>query len=147
MLLASSNQNPILTCSWPFHAIAELSNIHANLKKKALPWRTVPPPYSWAESWAFHFILISPEMMCPQQHVRPIVPLLYIYLSLLAASATKLMIAKLWKLHGFLTPFFFCWLFAFVFSFGCVYSGSRLPCTFDGWVHILDFYIQVFLQR
>jgi hypothetical protein len=22
-----------------------------------------------------------------------------------------------------------------------------LPCTFDGWVHVLDFYIQVFLQR
>jgi hypothetical protein len=33
----------------------------------------------------------------------------------------------------------FCWLFAFVLSLGCVYLCSRLPCTFDGWVPILEF--------
>ncbi len=33
----------------------------------------------------------------------------------------------------------FCWLFAFVFSLGCVYLCSHLPYTFDGWVPILDF--------
>jgi hypothetical protein len=35
-------------------------------------------------------------------------------------------------------------LFAFGFSFGCVYSCSHLPCTFDGWVFVLDFYIYGF---
>jgi hypothetical protein len=38
----------------------------------------------------------------------------------------------------------FCWLFACVFSLGCVYLCSHLPCTFDGWVPILDFYLQGF---
>jgi hypothetical protein len=38
----------------------------------------------------------------------------------------------------------FCWLFAFVFSLGCVYLCSHLSCTFDGWVLILDFYLQGF---
>ncbi len=36
---------------------------------------------------------------------------------------------------------YFCWLFAFVFSLGCVYLCSHLPCTFAGWVPILDFYL------
>jgi hypothetical protein len=35
----------------------------------------------------------------------------------------------------------FCWLFAFVFSLNCVNLCSHLPCTFDGWVPILDFYL------
>jgi hypothetical protein len=35
-------------------------------------------------------------------------------------------------------------LFAFVFPLGCVYSCSLLPCTFDGWVPILDFYTGLF---
>ncbi len=30
------------------------------------------------------------------------------------------------------------------FSLGCVYLCSHLPCTFDGWATILDFYLQVF---
>ncbi len=38
----------------------------------------------------------------------------------------------------------FCWLLAFVFSLGCVYMCFHLPCTFDGWVPILEFYIQGF---
>ncbi len=38
---------------------------------------------------------------------------------------------------GFLPDF--CWLFAFVFSLGCVYLCSHLPCTFVGWVPILWF--------
>jgi len=36
----------------------------------------------------------------------------------------------------------FCWLFGFVFSLGCVYLCSHLPCTFDGWVPFLDFHFQ-----
>jgi hypothetical protein len=32
-------------------------------------------------------------------------------------------------------------LFAFVLSLGCVHLCSCLPCTFDGWVLILDFFI------
>ncbi len=36
----------------------------------------------------------------------------------------------------------FCWLFVFVFSSGCVYFCFHLPCTFDGWVPILEFYLQ-----
>ncbi len=40
----------------------------------------------------------------------------------------------------------FCWLFAFVFSLGCVYLCSHLPCSFDGWVPILDFYLQGFFS-
>ncbi len=45
----------------------------------------------------------------------------------------------------FFFPFFFLgWLFAFVFPLGCVYLCSLLPCTFDGWVTIPDFYIQGF---
>jgi hypothetical protein len=38
----------------------------------------------------------------------------------------------------------FCWLFVFVFSLGCVYLCAQLPCAFDGWVPILDFYLQGF---
>jgi hypothetical protein len=38
----------------------------------------------------------------------------------------------------------FCWLFAFVFSLGCVYLCSHSPCTFNGLVPILDFYLQGF---
>jgi hypothetical protein len=47
---------------------------------------------------------------------------------------------------GFLSDFF-CLLLAFVFSLGCVYLCSHLSCTFDGWVHILDFYLQCFSFR
>ncbi len=36
----------------------------------------------------------------------------------------------------------FCWYFAFVFSLGCLYLCFHLPCTFDGWVPILDFDLQ-----
>jgi hypothetical protein len=32
----------------------------------------------------------------------------------------------------------------FFFFLGCVYLCSHLPCTFDGWVPILDFYLQDF---
>jgi hypothetical protein len=39
---------------------------------------------------------------------------------------------------------FFCWLFAFVFSLGYVYLCSYLPCTFAGWVPILEFYFKGF---
>jgi hypothetical protein len=39
---------------------------------------------------------------------------------------------------------YFCSLFAFVFSLGCVYLCSHLSCTFAGWVPILDFYLQGF---
>ncbi len=34
-------------------------------------------------------------------------------------------------------------MFAFVFSLGCVYLCSHLPCTFDGWVPVLDFFNMV----
>ncbi len=34
--------------------------------------------------------------------------------------------------------------FFLVFSSGCVYMCSLLPCTFVGWVLILDFYLQGF---
>jgi hypothetical protein len=37
-------------------------------------------------------------------------------------------------------------LFAFVFSLGCVYLCFHLPCTFDGWVPILDFYLLGFFS-
>ncbi len=37
----------------------------------------------------------------------------------------------------------FCWLFTFVSSLGCVNLCSHLPCTFDGWVPILDFFNMV----
>ncbi len=40
--------------------------------------------------------------------------------------------------------FFLGWLFAFVFSLGCVYLCSLLHCTFDRWVPIPAFYIQGF---
>jgi len=43
---------------------------------------------------------------------------------------------------GFLHDF--CWFFAFVFSSGCVYLCSHLPCTFAGWIPILDFYLAGF---
>ncbi len=33
-----------------------------------------------------------------------------------------------------------------VFSLGCVYLCSLLPCTFDGWVPILDFYLKGFFK-
>jgi hypothetical protein len=48
---------------------------------------------------------------------------------------------------GFSPFFFFCLFLAFVFSLGCVYLCSHLPCTFDGWVPILDFYLQSFSFR
>jgi len=35
-------------------------------------------------------------------------------------------------------------LFAFVFSLGCVDLCSHLARTFDGWVPILDFYLEGF---
>jgi hypothetical protein len=35
-------------------------------------------------------------------------------------------------------------LFAFVFPLGCVFLCSLSHCTFDGWVSVLDFYIQDF---
>jgi hypothetical protein len=35
-------------------------------------------------------------------------------------------------------------LFALVFPLGCVCLCSHLPCTFDGWVPVLDFVIQGF---
>jgi len=45
----------------------------------------------------------------------------------------------------------FAWLFfllivcfCFFSELSCVYLSSYLPCTFAGWVHILDFYLQVF---
>jgi hypothetical protein len=37
-------------------------------------------------------------------------------------------------------------LFAFVFSLGCVYLCSHLPCTFDGWFPSLIFIYNVFLS-
>jgi hypothetical protein len=37
-------------------------------------------------------------------------------------------------------------LFDFVFSLGCVHLYSRSPCTFDGWVSILDFDLQGFFS-
>ncbi len=43
----------------------------------------------------------------------------------------------------------FWWLFAFFYFFyslGCVSLCSHLPCTFTGWVPILDFIYRVFLQ-
>jgi hypothetical protein len=43
-------------------------------------------------------------------------------------------------------PYFMLIVF-FVFSSGCVYSCSHLPCTFDEWVSILDFYIQGFSSK
>jgi hypothetical protein len=36
---------------------------------------------------------------------------------------------------------FFYWFFVFVFSLACVYLCFFSPCTFDGWVLILDFFI------
>jgi hypothetical protein len=39
---------------------------------------------------------------------------------------------------------FFGWLFVLVFSLGYVYLCSLLPCIFNGWVPILDFYLQSF---
>jgi hypothetical protein len=39
----------------------------------------------------------------------------------------------------FLLYFFI--LFAFVFSLGCVYLCFHLPCSFDAWVPIVDFYL------
>jgi hypothetical protein len=52
-------------------------------------------------------------------------------------------------LHGIFTWFYFIfgWLFAFVFSLGCVYLCSHLPCTFvvlDGFSS-LNFIYRVFL--
>ncbi len=43
---------------------------------------------------------------------------------------------------GFLL--YFCLLFAFVFLLGCVFLCSLSPCTFEGWVPVLDFYIHGF---
>ncbi len=74
-----------------------------------------------------------------------LLPLLYIYLSLLAASATKLMIAKLWKSHGLLTPLFFCWLF-----FLLVVSTSALDCLvllMDGFTSLIFIYRFFFKDR
>jgi hypothetical protein len=51
------------------------------------------------------------------------------------------------KLSNIIQPFLdnflpdFCWLFTFGF---CVYLCSHLPYTFDGWVLILDIYLQGF---
>jgi hypothetical protein len=39
----------------------------------------------------------------------------------------------------------FCWLFAFVFSLGCVFLYFHLPCTFDGCFSSLIFIYRVFL--
>jgi hypothetical protein len=38
----------------------------------------------------------------------------------------------------------FLLIVCFVFSLGCVYLCFHLPCTFDKWVPILDFYLQGF---
>jgi hypothetical protein len=46
-------------------------------------------------------------------------------------------------LHTIFTLFLLIICFCF-FSLGCVYLCSHLPCTFDGWVPILDFYLQGF---
>jgi hypothetical protein len=46
-------------------------------------------------------------------------------------------------LHRVLTLFLLI-LFYFILFVGCVYLCYHLPCTFDGWVHVLDFYIQGF---
>ncbi len=43
---------------------------------------------------------------------------------------------------GFLV--YFCSLFAFGFPLVCVFLCSLSPCTFDGWVPVLDFHIQGF---
>jgi hypothetical protein len=40
----------------------------------------------------------------------------------------------------FLLDFFF-------FSLGCVYLFSNLPCTFDGWVFVVDFFMQGFSSK
>jgi len=50
-------------------------------------------------------------------------------------------------LHRVFILFYFCWLFTFVFSLGCVYLCSLLPCTFDEWVPILDFYLHGFFSH
>jgi hypothetical protein len=44
---------------------------------------------------------------------------------------------------GFLP--YFCRFFVLVFSLGCVYLCSHLPCTFDIWVSILDIYIYIYM--
>jgi len=42
---------------------------------------------------------------------------------------------------------YFCWLFDFVFSLGCVYLHSHLHCTFDAWVLSLIFIYKVFFLK
>jgi len=48
------------------------------------------------------------------------------------------------SLHRVFT--WFLLIVCFFFSFGCVYLCSHLLYTFDGWVPILDFYLQGFLS-
>jgi len=38
-------------------------------------------------------------------------------------------------------------LFAFVFSLGCVYLSSLLPCTFDGFSSLIFLFCMVFLLK
>jgi hypothetical protein len=40
---------------------------------------------------------------------------------------------------------YFCWLLTSLFYLGCVYLCFNLPCTFAGWVLILDFIYRPFL--
>ncbi len=55
-------------------------------------------------------------------------------------------------LGSYLHRIFFSLFFVIVYlrfssSLGCFYLCSHLPCTFDGWVLILDSYIMVFLLQ
>jgi hypothetical protein len=52
------------------------------------------------------------------------------------------------SLGSYLQKVFFSLIVCFsFFSLGCAYLWSHLPCTFNGQVHVLDFYIQGFFSQ
>ncbi len=80
--------------------------------------------------WRLHCLVFPVFFSCDlpfSNSIRTFMSFLYVLLPLLWISA---------PIHSLLD---FCWLYAFVLSLGCVYLCSHLPCTFDGWVPILDF--------
>jgi hypothetical protein len=98
--------------------------------------------------WKLHCLVFFPVSFSWDLHfsnsIGTLMSVLYVLLPLLLdlvlLSTIYLIFPLLWNsahIHNLLDC---CWLFCLCFFFGfCVYLWSHLPCTFDGWVLILDF--------
>jgi hypothetical protein len=63
----------------------------------------------------------------------------FLVLGLLCYCWTSFCSLRSYLRRVFFPLFFVDCLLSFFFSSGCVYLCSYLPCTFDRWIHILDF--------